>query len=157
VFHFPGRNGRPAFELTWRDGRDNRPPRPGMLELGRTMGDDTGGSVLYGSRATVMADSYATRVDIIPEARMRELNPSLPAPSLPRIAGQNHYRNWTDAIRGSVPDACSNFDYATRLNELVLLGVIAQRVPGVQLEWDPSAMKFPGNDLANQLVSHVRV
>ena len=157
VFHFPATKDRPEFELTWHDGKDNRPPRPGMLESGRVMGNENGGSVLYGSRATAMTDSHATHISIIPDARMQELKATLPAPSLPRIDGQDHYRNWTNAIRGAVPEACSSFDYAARLNELVLLGVIAQRVPGVQLEWDSASAKFANSALANQLVSAVRV
>jgi predicted dehydrogenase len=157
VFHFPARKDRSAFEMTWYDGKDNRPTRPGMLELGIAVGNEDGGSILYGSRATVMTDSHARDIRVIPDMRMQELKPTLPAPSLPRVAGEDHFRNWTDAIRGKVEQACSHFDYAGRLNELVLLGVIAQRIPGVQLEWDTAAMKFTNHDLANQLVSHCRI
>lgn len=153
TYHFPERAGRPAFDLVWRDGAGNPTPRPGVLENGRELGNPSGGSIIYGSRETAMSNSHAGSIRIIPDVRAKELEKDLPQKSLPRIAGQNHFVNWTDAIRGNVPEACSQFEYSARLNELVLLGVIAQRVPGVKLEWDPVAAKFRNSELATKLVS----
>ena len=81
---------------------------------------------------------------------------AVPAPekSLPRIAG-SHFSNWTDAIRGSLPEASSHFQYAAMLNELVLLGVIAQRIPGEKLVYDATTATFKDNDRANHLVREV--
>jgi hypothetical protein len=96
-----------------------------------------------------MSDSHAGFVGIIPAIRAKEV--AAPEKSLPRIAG-SHFSNWTDAIRGKVPEASSHFAYAARLNELVLLGVIAQRLPGEKLVYDAATATFKGNDRANLLV-----
>ena len=116
VFHFSGRENRPAFELTWYEGKDNRPPRPGMLEMGIAMGNENGGSILYGSRATVMADSHANDIRIIPDMRMRELRPTLPAPILPRVAGQDHYN--VTAGTGPTPYAAKAWKRRVRISAM---------------------------------------
>jgi predicted dehydrogenase len=152
TYHFPARPGRPAFDLVWRDGKGNLPNRPDALEHGREMGNKSGGTLIYAAKETVMTNSHAGMASIIPEARAI----AVPAPekSLPRIAG-SHFSNWTDAIRGTVPEASSHFQYAAMLNELVLLGVIAQRIPGERLVYDASTATFKNNDRANHLVREV--
>ena len=46
-------------------------------------------------------------------------------------------KEWADAIRAGKPAlASSNFDYAGRLTEAMLLGNIAVRFAGTKLEWD---------------------
>lgn len=152
TYHFPEREGRPAFELVWRDGSDNLPPRPGVLEAGREMGNSGGGTIIYGSRETAMTNSHASDIRLIPQVRFDEVRGDLPEASLARVRGGDHFRNWTDAIRGEVDEACSNFEYAAGLNELVLLGVIAQRLPGEKLEWDAAAGSFRNSERANQLI-----
>ncbi len=48
---------------------------------------------------------------------------------------------WINAIKGK-GKTLSNFDYASRLVEFILLGNIANRVPGQPLEWDTESMTF---------------
>jgi len=154
TYHFPARSDRPAFDLVWRDGKGNLPNRPELLEQGRTMGSKSGGTLIYGAKEIVMSDSHAGFVGVIPDVRAKEL--ATPEKSLPRIAG-SHFSNWTDAIRGKVPDASSHFQYAARLNELVLLGVIAQRLPGEKLIYDAAKGTFKDNDRANLLVKQTAI
>ena len=52
----------------------------------------------------------------------------------PRVPEQNHYKEWLNAIRGG-PATMSNFDYASRLTELALLGNVAIRV-GQRFNWN---------------------
>jgi predicted dehydrogenase len=69
----------------------------------------------------------------------------------PRPGGRNHYAEWTDAIRnGGQPN--SNFSYAGPLTEAVLLGVVASRVSGRTLHWDPANLRFTNSEQANQYV-----
>jgi hypothetical protein len=56
---------------------------------------------------------------------LRELVHS-PPPSLPRF--QRHHREWIDTIKGGLQQC--NFDYAARLTEIVLLGVISCGLEG---------------------------
>ncbi len=65
-----------------------------------------------------------------------------PEPSLPRAAGQDNYQEWYDAIQGTIPRCESHFALAGPMTETILLGVIAQRVPGDTLEWDATKMEI---------------
>jgi len=154
-FHFPAKAGRPEFILTFWSGKDLRPQPPRVLFDAKAY--PPSGSVIYGTRETVLANSHASDIRIIPGLRAKELQGKLPDKTLPRIAGQNHSRNWLDAIRGKLDQACSNFDYAAGLNELVLLGVIAQRVTGKRLEFDATTGRFTNDDTANQLLASVKI
>ena len=51
--------------------------------------------------------------------------------------------------------ASSHFDYAGPLTELVLLGVIAMRVPDKKLLWDAEKMAFTNSKEATALVKPV--
>jgi len=63
-------------------------------------------------------------------------------------------KEWVEAIRAGKPTlAASNFDYAARLTEAMLLGNIAVRFAGQKLVWDAAALQFPGNDAATKLVT----
>jgi hypothetical protein len=48
--------------------------------------------------------------------------------------------------------ASANFDYAGPLTEFVLLGVIANRVPGKLLTWKAAEMKLEGSPEAATLL-----
>ncbi|MCR9294868.1 MAG: Gfo/Idh/MocA family oxidoreductase [bacterium] len=67
-----------------------------------------------------------------------------PKESLPRATDQNSYQEWLDAIQGHIPQAESNFLHSGPFTETVLLGVLAQRVPGQILEWDANTMQIKG-------------
>ena len=75
-----------------------------------------------------------------------------PSVRLPRAPGQDNYREWMDAIAGNVDDGQSNFDLASQLTETVLLGVLAQRRPGVKLEWDAERMEVKGRPDLQQYI-----
>lgn len=70
---------------------------------------------------------------------------------LPSQEKLDHYGVWTDGIRtGKAPN--SSFAYAGPLTETVLLGVIASRVPGDELQWDAEQLRFTNSSLANRYV-----
>jgi hypothetical protein len=63
-------------------------------------------------------------------------------------------KEWADAIRAGKPSlASSNFDYAGRLTEAMLLGNIAVRFAGTKLEWDAAKLRFTNSEPATKLVS----
>ena len=49
----------------------------------------------------------------------------------------------------------ADFDYAGPLTEFVLLGVVANRVPGKLLKWTAAEMKLEGADEAAKLLRRV--
>ncbi len=65
-----------------------------------------------------------------------------------------HEGDWIRACKGGAP-ACSNFDYGGPLTEMVLLGMIAIRVPNQRLEWDGPNMQISNHAGANELVTPV--
>jgi hypothetical protein len=52
---------------------------------------------------------------------------------------------------GGGPDATSNFNYAARLTETILLGNVALRA-GQPVEWDAKRMKITNMPEANQFL-----
>jgi hypothetical protein len=62
-----------------------------------------------------------------------------------------HYEEWVQACKGG-PTPVSNFDYSGPLTEIVLLGVLALRSPGVRLEWDAINQKVKNAPELNQFV-----
>ena len=73
-----------------------------------------------------------------------------PSETLPRSPG--HFKEWVEAIKAGDPTkAMSNFDYAGRLTETVLLGVVALKA-GTAIEWDPVGMKAKNVPSADQYI-----
>jgi predicted dehydrogenase len=147
TFDFAARGRRPALKWTWYDG-GLKPPVPEALEPGRNLPDN--GSLIVGTKATVLADVYTASPRIIPETKMQEILPSLPAQTLPRIEG-GHFDEWLRACKGG-PPAGSNFGYAARLTELCLLSNVAVRA-GRTLHWDHKAMRVTNAPDANRYVT----
>lgn len=135
-YEFPQRGSKPPLTLTWYDG-GKMPERPADLEEGRMMGDENGGALLVGKKASIMTGTYCQPVRIIPEKKMKAYKS--PEVKIPRSPGQ--HEEWVQACKGN-GTANANFDYAGGLTELVLLGTIAMRA-GKPIEWDPVNMKIP--------------
>ncbi len=149
TYQFPARGKLPPVVFKWHDG-EKRCERPAELEPERKIGNDSGGSLIIGDKATIMVDSHSGFCRIIPEARMKDMQSSLPPKTLPRVQG-GHYGDWLNACKGGTP-ASSNFDYAGPFTEVVLLGALAQRLPGVKLLWNAEKLEFQGNPAATALV-----
>ncbi|MCX5759318.1 MAG: Gfo/Idh/MocA family oxidoreductase [Candidatus Hydrogenedentes bacterium] len=141
-YEFPKRGKMPPVTLTWHDG-GKMPARPAELEEGRRMGDDDGGSLFIGTKGKIMVGTYGNGNRLIPESAMQAYKQ--PKKDIERPAG--HHQNWIDSIKSGKP-AASNFDYASGLTELVLLGNLAIRAQQ-PIEWDVENMKvknFPAAD-----------
>ncbi|HXQ80590.1 MAG TPA: Gfo/Idh/MocA family oxidoreductase [Opitutaceae bacterium] len=146
-YDFPARGKMPPLVWTWYDG-GMMPLLPPELEEGRVLPED--GTLIIGSRATVVADVFCDSLRIIPEAKMKEQVAGLPPKTLPRVEG-GHFAEWVRACKGGTP-AGSNFDYSSRLTESVLLGNIAIRA-GRRIEWESAGMKVTNLASANELVA----
>ena len=145
TYEFPAKGSRGPVTLYWYDG-NKMPPRPADLETGRDFPNT--GAIVIGEKGTIMHGSHgAGGARLVPDSRMREYK--LPAEKLPRVRG--HHADWLDAIRNG-KQAGSNFDYGGPLTELALLGLIAIRFLGRELQWDGAAMRFPNCPEANALI-----
>ncbi len=149
-FTFPAREGMPEVDLTWWDG-GLMPPRPKVLEAGRRMGDEDGGVLFVGDKASLMCGCFGRSPRLIPEAKMKEFQP--PPKTLDRIPGglKGHELDWIRACKGGKP-ASSNFDYSGPLSETVLMGNLAVRYPNRRLLWDGEKMEVTNDAEANSYV-----
>jgi predicted dehydrogenase len=146
-YEFAAKHDQPAIKWTWYDG-GLQPVLPPEWETGREF--PANGTLLVGSKATVLADTYYGSVQIIPEVKMQAMTPSLPAKTLPRVEG-GHFAEWIRACKGG-PAAGSNFEYASRLTELCLLSNVAVRARR-PIEWDAAAMKVTNLPAANDYIT----
>ena len=145
-FEFAATSARPAVKMTWHDG-GLLPERPAELENGRQMAGNDGGVLIVGERRTLMHGVYGRDPVLIPESAHLETSP--PPQTLPRSNGI--YQEWIDAIKDRSKVTTSNFEYAGRLTETMLLGNIAVRRADAHkiLEYDGQAMRFSNDDAAN--------
>lgn len=148
TYHFPAHGTRPPLKWVWYDG-NLEPVLPPELEQERKLPDNH--TLILGSKASVLAQANYYTVRIIPEAKMQELAPSLPAKTIPRIPGGDHFAEWVTACKGGTP-AGANFDYSSRLTEMVLLSNVAVRARR-RIEWDSAAMKITNLPAANEFVT----
>jgi len=165
-YEFPERDGMPPVSLTWYDG-GLMPWRPEELKDGEQLGDSGGGVLFIGSKGKLMCGTYARNPQLLPTSKMEDFKE--PEPTIPRVE-VDHQRNWIEAIKNG-GETSSNFDYAGKLSEIVLMGNLAIRSFFLQEEftedsgstverftgrkrlmWDGENMKITNYDLANQFV-----
>jgi predicted dehydrogenase len=139
-YEFPARGDMPSVKLTWYDG-GRLPERPAELEAGRRMPES--GTIFVGEKGKIISDEYSGAPRIIPESKMKAYK--VPPKTLPRSPG--HHNEWVEACKGGKP-AGSNFEFASLLTEVVLLGNVALRA-GKKLSWDGENMKVTNDSEAN--------
>ena len=142
---------RPGGKLTmtWYDG-GKLPPQD--LFQGQKLITRDGGSLIVGSKGTLFTRSWHGGQNekdmflLLPRQRFADFAP--PAPTLPRVA--SHHQEWVDACLGK-GKALSDFGYAARLTEALLVGNLALRT-GKRIEWDAGRMRATGNPEADPLI-----
>ena len=66
---------------------------------------------------------------------------------------ESHEMNWAMACKGETT-ATSPFDYAARLTEVMLLGIVALRAgQGRRIEYDGANMRITNDEAANQYLT----
>jgi hypothetical protein len=106
------------------------------------------GAMFIGEKGIILTNGGASgSPEIFPESLRESFTP--PPPSIPRSKG--HHREWIDAIKGG-PEPLSNFEYASRLTEITLLGVLSLRMGGEKVYWDSKNMKTVGLPDADQII-----
>ena len=135
-YHFPAKKGRPPIQLTWYSG-GLRPSRPSLLPKEVELSQR--GAMYVGEKGIMLYDGSGKAPRLFPEQLQNELNISHHL--LPPTHG--HHRDWINAIKGG-PAASSHFEYASRLTEITLLGVLSLRMGGKKIYWDAKNMKAIG-------------
>jgi len=147
TYQFPARGAQPSLRWTWYDG-GMQPLLPSYFDSKKLLPQH--GTLIVGSKATVLADTYYGSVRLVPEETMQALASSLPPRTLPRVAG-GHFAEWIRACKGG-PAAGSSFEYAAKLTEVCLLSNVAVRARR-PLVWDGMAMKVVNLPEANQYLT----
>ncbi len=151
-FRFPARKDldkvkMPEADVYWYDG-GLFPDRPENMEDGeKFLNDGMGGCMFIGSRDTLMCDTGGFNPRLL-SGRKPEVKPYLRR--IPKAIGYvdgPHEQEWTRACKEtpeSRVEGTANFAYAGPFNEMVLLGVLAVRLQGLNktLKWDAENMKF---------------
>jgi predicted dehydrogenase len=141
-YEFPARGSMPPVKLTWYDGglMPNKPAELGDEEL-----DKGGGALLIGSKGKLLHETYGRHPRLLP----RSLHDSYgkPPQKLPRIEHEDHEMNWVNAAKGKTEASCP-FEYAARLTEVMLLGVVALRA-GKKINYDGGLMRVTNVAQAN--------
>jgi predicted dehydrogenase len=142
VYDFPARGKKPPVKLTWYDG-GLLPPKP--AEIGEEQLNKTGGALLIGSKGKLLHDTYGLKPRLLPAALHD--SSGKPATKLPRIPNESHEMNWVEAAKGNTTASCP-FEYAARLTEVMLLGIVALRA-GRKIEYDGANMRITNVPEAN--------
>jgi predicted dehydrogenase len=143
-YEFPARGGKPAVKMTWYDG-GLMPARPD--EMGDTALNGEGGALVIGSKGKLIYDTYGNNSRLLPKSLHDSVGP--PPQKLSRIT-VSHEQNWADAAKGKNEPSCP-FEYAARLTEVMLLGIVALRA-GTKLHYDGGAMRITNPTSANELL-----
>jgi predicted dehydrogenase len=142
-YEFPARGKMPGVKLTWCDG-GLLPPKP--EEMGSEEFNKEGGALLIGSKGKLLHDTYGMRPRLLPKSLHESYGK--PAQKLPRIPNEAHEMNWVNAAKGKAQASCP-FEYAARLTEVMLLGVVALRA-GKKIEYDGANMRVTNVVAANE-------
>jgi hypothetical protein len=144
TWDFPERGPHPPLRVHWYDG-GLCPPRP--VELDSQTKFPSSGLLFVGSSGKLMASYSGGHNRLLPEKRFRDF--VTPPKALPRTVG--HYREWILAAKGDKPAHC-NFEIASRMTEVALLGTLAARTARY-LEWDSANVRVTNDAEANRLVN----
>ncbi len=141
-YDFPARDSMPPVKLTWYDGglKPNKPEELGDEELNKE-----GGALLIGSKGKLIYDTYGYKPRLLPKSLHDSFGK--PAQKLPRIPAEAHELNWVDAAKGKTEASCP-FEYAARLTEVMLLGVVALHA-GKKIYYDGPNMRVTNALQAN--------
>jgi hypothetical protein len=147
VFRYAADGERGPVTMYWRDG-GLWSPRPEGLPDGV---DHREGVIIVGDKGILMHEGYGNNPKLYPESLMTA---AAKVPQrIARVPGQLHAMNWANAIKTKTK-ATSDFEYASRVTENMLLGIVAVKTgQGVQIKYDPATGTIPGNATANAFLS----
>jgi len=143
------------IKMTWYDGKKSphSPPLPPGCHPELEPGSE--GCLIVGSKMSAKGDSHARAPAVIalgnePYGKAVKAEELKWNKELKKIVGDNHYSQWIEAALACNPKATgSRFEYAAPMTQAILLGCIAQRFPGKELQWDMGNQQFANCPEAN--------
>jgi len=133
----------PEVDVTWYDG-GLQPMKPAGWPEGKNMNDQGGGVLFYGTKDTLVCGCYGVNPWLLsgrkPDAPKTERR-------VARATMGGHEMDWVRACKESPEsrvETKSLFAEAGPFNEMVVMGVLAVRLQGLnkELQWDGEKMEF---------------
>jgi len=144
-YEFPARGTKPPVKLTWYDG-GMFPATPPEFADGEKLNGE-GGVIMVGSKGKVICNTYGLQSRLLPDSLHKSVGD--PPRTLERIT-TSHEVNWSNACKG-IGTASTPIEYAAKLTEVMLLGVVAMRA-GVKIHYDGANMKVTNSKDANDFL-----
>ncbi|MCA9040890.1 MAG: gfo/Idh/MocA family oxidoreductase, partial [Planctomycetaceae bacterium] len=146
-FEFPENGERGPVTFYWYDGGNL--PGGDIAEAIKGLPANNSGCCLKGSEGYLYSpNDYGAEFFLLPQDKYADYKK--PEPFLPRSPG--HFDEYAIAISGG-PAAMSNFSYAGRLTETILLGNLALHAgPGNKVEWDAEKMRATNQENLSQWI-----
>ncbi len=151
VFHFPANGKRGEVKLYWYDGPQDYATAGRIDEFGVGGITDQGRACwLVGSKGLLACGTHAGMPAIFPSEVRKSWKSQRPEQTVPRVDGGS-FREWIRACKGEGPEPGSNFGYSSKLTEIILLGVLAQRF-NTRIEWDAKAGRITNKPELNAFI-----
>ena len=130
----------PQVEVIWYDG-GLQPPKPAGWPAGKNMNNGGGGVLFHGTKDTLVCGCYGMNPWLLSGRK-----PEVPKTER-RVEGSKHEMDWVRACKESPETRVktkSDFSEAGPFNEMVVMGVLAVRLQGLnkELEWNGEKMEF---------------
>jgi predicted dehydrogenase len=147
-YEFAARGAQPPVKMNWYDG-GLMPPRPDFLPDDIVL-NRAGGGIFVGSKGIILYDTYGNNPRLYPASLESD---AARVPKTIKRVTTSHEMNWANAIMKKA-EPSSDFAYAAKLNEIMLLGLVALRAgQGVELKYDGANMRVTNNADANQFLT----
>jgi len=133
----------PQVEVIWYDG-GLEPAKPAGWPAGKNMNDGGGGVIFHGSKDTLICGCYgkdpwllSQRKPVVPKTERR----------IEKAMRGGHEMDWVRACKENADTRVktkSDFSESGPFNEMVVMGVLAVRLQGInkELEWNGDKMEF---------------
>jgi len=142
-YEFPGtKHTTDSLRWTWYDGAF-APPKGDELMLPAGLRLPGQGSLFVGEEGHMLLP-HVGEAQLFPQEKFASYR-------RPDVENGNHYHQWVDACLGQ-GQTSADFSYAGKLTEALLLGVVANRFPGTQLDWNAEQLAVTNVPDANKLL-----
>jgi hypothetical protein len=148
---FPARGAHQPLRLSWYDG-GLRPPRPSTLaaEDDRPFRQQQEGVLYVGDKGFLLGGFNGDAPRVYPAS------PKYQTPPRPDVAPERPPDHAVDqfvaACRGEGPEPLASFPRQEAATEALLLGCLAQRLPGERFLWDTASLRVTNSEKANRFV-----
>lgn len=149
-FDFQERGSRKPCTFYWHNSANNLSlKKPDEWSYGDEL--PKGGTLFFGDENIGFTDQRSDNPRLANIDKMRAFSQAgFPEEKYPRVEG-GPFKEWARAIKSEGPEPGSNFDYAGRFTEVMLLGALAARFEG-KIEWDAQAMKVTNRPELNEFL-----